>query len=1509
MKERFLTVLVPIKDDVATPVETLPDVDPDNINVIYKHNGVYKRVWFNPETNQYEYHEVIDREFPYLGRPLEIFNFTYDATRMGTAPTISAQGVMWFADKDENGNDVTLEGLWSQECHVSFNGENYYLKLIPTSTKSNEDARYKYDLDFVSERIVLETVYLYDVVTPFVTERPISESSEFSFYGDISELAKRINSSLLRIGLATLQLQDGVSESDILTYEEWNQIGLGTYTGDKPIRKYIGGQGASPYRYFYPYYGGNYSAYLRGEIYATVDGEFVMYGYQCKIGRDKKGEQSTSEEKLITFDKNTIHEALQEFHDTFGLQYYITRELDGTGAFTGNTLIMVADCEHDFADLNEQGTDYVRDEDNIPTTEHPFNYGVDDALLSKEKTNTTDKIITRITGVGSEENIPWYYPNPTADGWIKPVYKVNGEVQDIEVEYQSDEGETGRDNVLYEKYLKNRIGDVFQYGKKILALTKMQIVDGYDTYVTSIDENHAYICYDFSLQTDSRVWAEPFVCSYEDTSVSYVLFKGATRIIDESYVFLKNGGAGNMEAGDYHLIFIITFNGTGPTPISTITKYYYPAKNITCGFIDTWKLSFLVFALTSFGTGLALLTINALISDLKGGWNSSLPGFFSTNPNLKFVASSDASKVGWYNGGRRIEKSEMEFGTPNSEHYAFLGGNGPQTVGEGDVYKVTYGARNYCRTYNTQMKGYDITKPYDVYCLITDFYGISGGGPTCIDTPISVEEVDVDVNMFISEYISYGILGFVADGWYKNNKKCDLADYGITEGSGWNPDVFDTIEFQRLKYVTPQPTLMPEVYVKTDGERRFYNAVNYPLSEGTPDPMIGEVESEGLIVNPLYYKEGTDTHYDFENEYMANMPKEHIESFEDIKPSIKGQTNYFHVASRPDDWVINYRKYYRKNSDGEYLPNTSPNWNDTTIYVSGRIDVVEEFAYDELDNDEIWESNENGNVSGEYKHPYFFAKLRPLGFNIFDLALQDDMVISMTTGHCGACNFKIGVDENTKKNPVQIWEYDVYEGSNYDTKVFKYRAGDLRRYVDISNLYYDTTPGDSDGYILVDSQSNAQSGFIVDSDAYTRTGLATMFRRDTYSEEETVNGEVGALKKDGKNHFDGDVKVNGKFIESQQDTSENYVWVALMKDTETYGTIMPSARPDYADHVYDVFIRPKSVADVHIDENVEQETVESTREEDEENADKFVIINIRMPQVYLRRAEGELSRRIIEYMYDNNYQKFNFSIKFSRIFLAQNAEVDGFVNENSVLYVSFNNATYRQYVKHYTYRMAKDVVLPEINVDMNEELGVSRTLAERQSTAERRNTVNIRRNINRAVNSTESRIERKTVGRNEDVIVNGNLISRDSLSSINKVSMSSRENTSGLFDTQVDLEANHYKKSDFVLTQKKLTIGGEINVPTKGVFDGLVSKINTFNGEAADKLNQIKSTVEYRLLPLASPENDILSCSYTLRKFENGTHLFWYNSTGDAQIVPEACPVESSRDGMSVTEWEDFDAS
>ena len=1243
-KERFLTVLIPIKDSdceaaVYADLSSLSSAVPANeanINKIYKTaKEGYARVWLNPSTGMYQYHIVTDREFPYLGRPLEIFDFTYDATRMGNAPTISAQGIMWYADKDAYGEDVTLDGLWTQMCHVIFNGEKLYLKQIPTSSKSNEDARYKYDLDFVSDRVSLERVYLYDVVSPFVTERPVSENSSFSFYGDINELAKRINASLIRSGLASLVRkyvaypQYPSMNVPYLTYEQWNMVNA------DPSALYGSVFGSEDeilmfYSDIYTALGADYNRYLMSYIYENTNGVYDLNGYQCKIGNDKYGNPSTSEEKLITFENNTIHEALQQFHDTFELEYYITCEKDSSGNFTGNTWIMVADCEYDFADIDASTGDYVRDADGIPTSSTPFEYGDTEALLSKQKTNTTDKVVTRITGVGSSENIPWYYPNPNTDGWIKPFYTRDGaEFPSVTVDYPVDEGTTTADAVRYEKYLKNRIGksikkgavnEVLYGGNYIFPSVGMILEDGNMHFMVKYEIDVKGL----TLQQLPRMTLE---LDYNPTAsgcnrVVAMLSRGGETVglydSQETYqnptdfqsMFIHPDGKHkqNLAGGNYYILDIDYTVPTSALPNSDtfdFEGYLYPSV-----YYDEW------------GT---LANLSAYVGE----------NFYNMDglqPYLEF---------------------QPPYPTPHTALYTLVG-TGYSINGEASG-KVAPIPRREGKLYKNLSNG----KIYK--CTTSETVDIEHG----TNADAFEENPKMLLDEWLDTFVNMTLRVYRNDGWYIGYDKIELEDYGLDlrpeGGTAFGAEIFDSIEFQRLKWVTPVPNLMPEVFIKTDGERRFYNAHNYyPLQAGTADTAVGEEQVGSDVRNPIYKENETDPddkHYDFESEYLQSKPHEHIENFDDVKPTIKEQTNTV---------------------DGSVI----------------RIDVVETFDYDATDNNEIWDSNEEETIQGDYKHPYFFAKLRPMGFNIFDLATTDDMVLSMTTGNCGACNFKIGVDERTGKNPVQVWEYDVYDSDDPNTAQLVYEAGTLRRYVNLAGLYYDT----SDGLVPVAKNMLIVGGGQSDY-------LTSIYDRYTYSEESVEKGLVGGVKQDGKKHFEGDVVTNGRFLESQQDTSENYVWVALMKDTEAYGVIMPSAIPNYNDPAYNQYIEPKGVEYTNR-ANGEQSTLT------EDQADKFVLTNIRLPQIYLRRAEHKLSRELVKYMYEHNWQRFNFSIKFSRIYIEGDSTVDDNLNENSVLYVKYDGNTYRQYAKHYTYKMSHNEPLPEVNVDMNDELSVSRTLTQ-----------------------------------------------------------------------------------------------------------------------------------------------------------------------------------------------------
>lgn len=1358
-KERILTVLVPIKDSDCDPTEyenvaalqTAVPASASNVNVIYKvKDGTYYRSYYNGTV--YAYKAVVDREFPYLGQPLEIYDFTYDATRMGTAPTISAQNVMWYATKGVDNEDITLDGLWTQECHVVFNGESLYLKQIPTSSKSNEDARYKYDLDFVDDRVILERVYLYDVVSPFITDKPISESATFGFFGDISALVSRINASLIRSGLASLVRkyvgypQHPSTTVQYLSYEQWNQLNVNGYPliGDVFVSQ---AQMIEFYNDIFVALSGNYNSYLAGYIYENTNGVFSMSGYQCVLGNDKYGEPVTSEEKQVQFDKVYIHDALKEVHDTFELEYYITKEKDGNGNFTGNTLIVIADCEYDFADWDDQEEDYVRDDDGIPTTENPFDYGVEDELLSKEKTNTTDKIVSRITGVGSNENIPWYYPNPNPDGWIKPFLTREGEaINEAVIDYPTEPGNTIASQVFYEKYLKNRIGVSINKGavKELILTADLDSIR--TTYVSVPGSPYRDTVYQVTYKIDvtemnvnvPRMTLEldynpgQSACS----KIYAVLTRGDVTVgtydSNSTYadptafqeMFLYNDGKHKQNlAGGYLYLLRIDFripHGETPEPYFNHEGYHYEAQ--TLDYTET---------LPSDYTDQQGRVHHYIAVQAKVGEN-----FYQNTGLLPYAVWGEeereiTSTMIWH----YFVPVESGYSTDGTAENAVT----PIERRKGDWYKdLTSGTTYEC---NTNTDNNPITgAPSDVFIA----------NPT------------MSASMWVKSFVSLMVKVWANDGWYVGDDKVLLADYGLSEpyidngGGDHTPvltDIFDKIEFQRLKWLTPQSNLMPEVFIRTDGERRYYNAHNYyPLQAGTPDTAIGEEQVDLTKVrNPLYKDAESDPdnkHYEFENEYSQKFAHEHIENFDDVKPTIKDQRNMVMVTITSDQFNANKTYFYTFDKETEAFVQCEEGDSydsSTQYYAQLLIDVVEEFAYDLTDNDEIWESSENGSIQGDYKHPWFFAKLRPMGFNIFDMALQEDMEISMTTGNCGACKFKIGVDENSKKNPVQLWEYDVYKGDYLASAEKLYDKGTLRRYVDLTGLYYNTNDT-QDGYKpIVDTE-----GVLEGDKPLNYASNVAIYQRYNYTAEAVENGYVGTMKDGGAVHFEGDVVTNGRFQASQQDTSENHVWVALMKDTETYGTIMPSCVPNYNDPSLNRYIRPKSVADVHVSG--------STFEDDEDNADKFVLLNIKMPQIYLRRAEHLLSHKLVEYMYEHNYQKFNFSIKFSRIYIEDNPQTDNNLNENSVLYVMFNNRIYRQYVKSYSYRMSHDAPLPEINVDMNEELSVTKTISQQWDSRLAQNNRRVMSHVNSVTKQVQSRVDRTVMKKDGTPMMSGNII-------------------------------------------------------------------------------------------------------------------------------------------------------
>lgn len=424
----------------------------------------------------------------------------------------------------------------------------------------------------------------------------------------------------------------------------------------------------------------------------------------------------------------------------------------------------------------------------------------------------------------------------------------------------------------------------------------------------------------------------------------------------------------------------------------------------------------------------------------------------------------------------------------------------------------------------------------------------SAGGKTAFRVKWNFE---LSSNACYTFRVSCNVANYYKPHWECNNKGVNLSELGIELSQ--NPVHGDRIIkiLGENGYIQPQKSLMPPIYRETLGDERYYNAVN------------------GVYFIPDENGQDSGLKYEFENEYNGHNPKEQIAQFDEIKPSIKEMRN--------DNGL--------------------------------RIDMFSEFAYDDDDNDETYETSD-GTIKRQ--HPIFFGKLRKLDFNLFDHAIDSgEMTFAMTSGHCGGCEFKIAVDANDgKTNLVQVYERDEYDSNG----VF-HAKGSLKR---------------------------------------------------------DVNGNIVCGREDFQ------PSVHGQ--EMQNDTINNEVWIALYKDNSTYNELMPQEN-----------MRPLSCSSASANDG-----------------DTFVILNISLPQRYILAAEEKLRQQLIQYMYDNNDEKFTFSVKFSRIFFAENVGILNVLDENSRITIEYNDNQYTLYIASLTYKVSENEILPEITVELKDSLSVSK---------------------------------------------------------------------------------------------------------------------------------------------------------------------------------------------------------
>lgn len=564
---------------------------------------------------------------------------------------------------------------------------------------------------------------------------------------------------------------------------------------------------------------------------------------------------NSTETKDIILENVYVSSAIQEIYNQWGIPFFLTKTPNDP-----RTYIVVKDCSENITDVT-------------------LAYGADESLLSIKKNNANFRKITRISGYGSDKNIPFYYPNWSQKGVIDAMpLDTNSKLTKSML--------TITDMKRFDKKMPLNGNVVW---KTENGLTPIYDGDGKESQVTLKYKNSTNTSHDFII---------PFECLRESDVVE-IKFKAIVREImyptrQEVEYTIGGDALGDMMT----------------SPVVFDKSYIYPENaDLTpkpLGVERDWQPIFLTETKESYN-------INSTYTQGK-------EIYIDRNIEYTLVSKSPVPK-GKYN---LCLKSLFSI----SESVAKQ-----ETIG---TYKHWYSS-GFCSTRK--------------------------------DYPASINEQENKINIQIIN-IEFQYSGTnKQEGWYLNEtKKINLADIGIsvngTPDDSWVGEGFTQ---EMVSKIPTSQNLMPSLYRNSIGERKFYNAINYPRSASAndQDTESGETLNGDEYENENYKDNGE--YYNFETLWTKVNQNEHIQEFSEIYPSITNVTN----------------------------ANNEP------------IDEILEVWFDENDNNEVDEE-------GKYIHPYFYVRIPQFngnnGFNLFDHKIVgEEMQVAMTSGDCAACNFKIMV--------------------------------------------------------------------------------------------------------------------------------------------------------------------------------------------------------------------------------------------------------------------------------------------------------------------------------------------------------------------------------------------------------------------------------------------------------------------------------------------------------------------
>ena len=161
------------------------------------------------------------------------------------------------------------------------------------------------------------------------------------------------------------------------------------------------------------------------------------------------------------------------------------------------------------------------------------------------------------------------------------------------------------------------------------------------------------------------------------------------------------------------------------------------------------------------------------------------------------------------------------------------------------------------------------------------------------------------------------------------------------------------------------------------------------------------------------------------------------------------------------------------------------------------------------------------------------------------------------------------------------------------------------------------------------------------------------------------DGNLKSLRTEANDYILSDAEAQLDTL--NQNTMLSEVWIAVQKDASTLGIVMPNVNGNF---------KPQ-------------------------RGDKFVITGINPPKVLTLAAEKRLDKALIKYMSENNEDKFNYSVKFSRIYLAEHPNFAQKLNENAKVCLEYNGVRHELFVNNYSVKR-DGKILAEVNVELTE---------------------------------------------------------------------------------------------------------------------------------------------------------------------------------------------------------------